>query len=150
MSYVCKKCSKKFDYKSQLERHENMKKDCTYIIPDIYKCKKCDYETKNRSNYMRHIKSNNGCQNFKTKNENATLNNIKTTIINSFNDDALKIVDDKVSSIINIHTEAVKKDVLATTYNTFSNSINKREINNIGNFYIIQLREFIDKNYPIL
>ena len=58
--YNCEKCHKKFDNKTDYQRHTNKKKDCA-TKNEIFICNKCHQQFAYKSHYQRHIDNKFSC-----------------------------------------------------------------------------------------
>jgi uncharacterized C2H2 Zn-finger protein len=78
--YECDKCHKKFDNKTNHQKHINKKKDCT-IKTEYFTCDKCHQLFTYKSQYQRHINNKFSCNGSDITNNNDTINN--TNMINN-------------------------------------------------------------------
>ena len=139
INYVCEKCNKEFNKKSNYIKHINRKNPCNKEEL-TYKCNKCNKEFDKKINYTNHINKKKDCSilDFKKKYNNLENEIVQLKQINQ----ELKIENNKINELL--------EKCITSKNNIITNNTNNNIINNTNNTINIKLVNFGQENYTKL
>jgi hypothetical protein len=146
INYVCEKCNKEFNKKSNYIKHINRKNPCIKeeINSITYKCKKCNKEFDKKLNYTNHINKNKDCSIIDLQEKYSNLE-IECQQLKQINQE-LKIENNKINELL--EKCITNKNNIITNTNT--NIINNNNTNNTNNIIKIKLVNFGQEKYTKL
>jgi DNA-directed RNA polymerase subunit RPC12/RpoP len=131
--YICEKCNKEFNKKSNYITHINRKYSCNKIeeIKTIYKCEKCNKEFNRKFNYLNHINKQNECNNInledKYNNLELEFNKLKNINENIINKNIL--LENENKKLNELLDKYIKNSNNIITTNNTNNTQNNNTIN---------------------
>ena len=144
INYICEKCNKEFNKKSNYIKHINRKNPCIKeeINSITYKCENCNKEFDKKINYTNHINKNKKCNIIDLQEKYSNLE-IECQQLKQINQE-LKIENNKINELL--EKCITNKNNIITNTNT--NIINNT--NNTNNIIKIKLVNFGQEKYTKL
>jgi hypothetical protein len=147
INYICEKCNKEFNKKSNYIKHINRKNPC--IKEEInfitYKCENCNKEFDKKINYTNHINKNKKCNIIDLQEKYSNLE-IECQQLKQINQE-LKIENNKINELLE-KCITNKNNIITNTNTNIINNTNNT--NNTNNIIKIKLVNFGQEKYTKL
>jgi len=147
INYICEKCNKEFNKKSNYIKHINRKNPCIKeeINSITYKCENCNKEFDKKINYTNHINKNKKCNIIDLQEKYSNLE-IECQQLKQINQE-LKIENNKINELLE-KCITNKNNIITNTNTNIINNTNNT--NNTNNIIKIKLVNFGQEKYTKL